>query len=585
MNEQEHNNVIDLDELLHLQPEPTVSDNALHEAEPALESAPPVPQRHGAGSLIAGIIAGALVLGLVLTMVFSWNWIQGSFIHSFGTPQEYLIYVEEQMFDSGIDALVQAYGQVQNAPTSQSSHVRMEMVLGDAVLQELQNSLTDSGISADLDWLKRIFLEADFTMQENLSQYDLWIGLQEQQILSAQVLLDLPAETVWVQLPELSDEAIYIASDLEQQQVQQQALKKLMEKLPEQEVMEQILYAYAQRILSHIQDVEEKTEQVQIGDLSQEMTVLSTSFTEADLCNVMIDLLETAKSDDQLRPILVAAVEYYYETTPVDSQYIWDELNGTYSIIYMYEEVDAEAKLDEGIDNALEELRERRENSDPNDYVTLQVYVNGSHKICGQTMIDSEGTQLCSYLVVTKGEHFALRVEAEDLRMEGSGTIQKQMLVGQVEMIVDNESLLTVRFSDWDLKKLDKQEWSGTLWIYPSEESIAEADTDLAMTVLEIGISGNTEGCAMNIRMMNEDEVLLQWIVQSEQREPTAIILPESGVNSNDTLALQDWVLSMDFTSLLQNLRDAGLPEEYVQYVEAYVNMIHSQVQYDEYFT
>ena len=557
---------------LPVEPSPTPNDLP--------EPMPQIPKRRSKTSIIIAICM-VVVIALGVTVFLSWNWIQGFYIRSFGTPQEYLVFTEQQWMKPSFSALSNAYDEVMQQTASsatQSIQGSLRFVIGESPRQYLETSLALEGLNADLDWLEEISLQYNLLYSQQATQYDIHLGLKDQHIAQMRMFMDQENQKIWYGFPELNEEYLYIDQSIgtadEIAEAQKKAKEALLEKLPDRALLDAILNDYADFLLTYIAEAEMVTETVTLNDISQELTVLSTTFTEVECIDLVMDILRKAQTDPQLRPILVAFVEYTYESQPTDYEFVMGDYG--YEYVPVFEDVDGEKKLDELLEEELNYLQEERSNASEEAFLHYSVYVDNNHQICGRDItIEAEETFSLYYILLRDGKQYALQLRTQSLDITGTGCIDKQELQGAFTFTEDKEVVANVNLQ-LNLSGMASGQFSGSM----TAENLAgnpDNSMQLPMSFDKIVLDWNLsdQECICKMQLHNDDELVFGMDMSGNVTEGSAIELPAGGVEASDLIARQNWLSAFDFQPLLDNLRQSAMSEEYVDYLEEYLQMLY----------
>ena len=68
---------------------------------------------------------------------------------------------------------------------------------------------------------------------------------------------------------------------------------------------------------------------------------------------------------------------------------------------------------------------------------------------------------------------------------------------------------------------------------------------------------------------------MLRLTIEAQQTTPDSIRVPTQGVDAEDDAAMGEWARNLNFDALLNNLRQAGLPSELLDMLEAGIDSMN----------
>ena len=550
----------------------------------------PGPGKNRKRGIIAAIIACVPAVALVVTAVLCWGSIQSFFIRTFGTPQEYMQHVEGKALNAAIDALTASYAAAQKQPESMGYRSEMHLLLGDEFLEGFSQGLVPNGQRPDLSWLSDIALHVSTYQDGSSTQVDMGIGLADSSIATLRVLMDMADSSYLLGIPEMSDSYIHIdtsaASNIsaEQFQRQQEATEALQQKLPGEKALNKLLKKYVKIVLSHIDNVQVSTESVTVDDIEQKLNVISSTIYEEEIYDILIDILQTALEDPEMMELLIAYCEYYYATNPVNYEYAWNEELGYYEMIPVYEDVDDEKVLTDGIYDLLNQLESQRNRADDENYIVLTTYADYSDNICGRELKVSGVDETLRYITVRKGSTFKTEVQIDTLKVTGTSTIARKMLSGEYVFYADDMKLGEITLSDFDFTKIKDSSIRGTVRLVFSQELmdqiLYEMDLDGLIIAKDLSLvlefDCTKDKTNTDIRFQENGELMLGMTVSHEIIKDGQITVPENTVDGTNEEALLRWLQDLDWDHLRQALDDAGVPKEYINALGELIDSLYA---------
>lgn len=558
------------------------------------EPVKPKKKRKKKAGLIAAVSGAAVAVAAVVLVVLNFASVKGFFLKNFAQPEDYMAHVEEQNIGALSDTLASAYGSLLSASEggSAASRVEFELEIGDEMMSLIEMAMAQSGFEADLSWLNSIMLSLDSNVQDDMAGIDLGLGLSGKQILTLSMIMDMQEQMLWMGLPELNEQFIGMnlgsyVDDLESNiqsmtagiERMQATVDELKDALPSEETVAKLLDKYIALALGCIDNVEKDSETMRVDGISQKLTVLTITIDEETLYDITVALLEEVRKDSDIEAIVNDISDYVNKINA-------EQIEG-------YEEIDLYEEFIDTVDEALETLEDEDVDSDSDNYLEIVDYIGKSDEVVGRAFTvcsDGEETELLRYLVIEDGRDFAFEAEipAAELEFEGSGNVKNDKINASCELSVANVDLVELEVIDFDQKKLDKGYLSGTLQIRPtssllemagatgeSSSSVMGALIEKIALELEFDCSETSSKVAVNL--ISDNELLLGLAVSAMEKNAEKVSAPEdaidvSAMDEEAYEALMEWMGNLDLNGLVDSLKDAGLPSEYADILDALVN-------------
>ena len=543
---------------------------------------PPVKKKKKAG-LIALIAAAAVVVAGAVAVLLNLDAVNNFFRQNLESPQEYMVYVEEKAADELIENLSEAYDAYLEAMSNDNiaTSGQMHILLGDDVLNLLKPTLQQAGLPADdLRWLSDVLVDMDISAQDQKLASKLGIGLGSKKLLTMDLIIDLASGDAWFAFPELSSQ--YVESKLEIGDMDLQAGADLAKALPSSDTLAGLLKTYYGIVLDGITNVEKSSKNVTIDGVSQKFTQLTATVTEKELANIVIDVLEHAKTDADLKAIINDYATYYNAA----QKELWDELYKPYYNTE-YVPVDIHAELLNGIEETLEQMEDALDDCDEANYLTITTCIDASGNIAGRELKfygeDSVNMGDLYYITVKNGGQTAFELVAKDLKITGSGTESGGKQSMTYIVTYDETKYLTAKFTDVVVKD---DALSYTLVLKPETALLTDvlgldssALSFVSVMDLSLEISCDAKGDLgyVGYKLFNGEKLLAGITMDAQEKTPSAITAPESSVNSQDQQALANWIQGMKFDTVLDSMKDAGVPDALTQALKALTDSLKQQ--------
>lgn len=512
------------------------------------------------------IILGAVALVLVAALILSWGSLEG-LLASSKSPEEYLVYVEDkaQAEGSALDVATVMYGAFRKSmtePAKNGAEGAVFLSVGEDLTGTLEQLL---GGSLELDWLKQISVHTTVNNAGKIKGLEAALGLNGKPVLSADTVWDTENYDAYIRVPELNETYLTAgATDLGvDKQTIDDALKqadqlraKLAELLPDQKVVKDLVSKYTHLVLAKLESVERTKESFTINGITQEFTVLQTQLSEQLVKDIALAVLAEAKNDRELFNLLHAA----------EAMAVAAEGNAADADVTTFE------SYQQNIDEMIADLNEETVAADA--AYTFKTYVDKNHDICGRSITDADSGDEFVFLTVSDGSKWAFEMKFdEDVKLSGSGIDEKKLLTGTYEVRESGEVLLTIEAEKLDMVAMSEGELLGTFRLRLSQELLTELveEADLEAVTLAgdvaLELKLTEETCDINI--LNGGKLFLGMGITAAFKELEALTLPENAVALSDSAALEQWAGEADLQGILDALREAGVPEAYMNALES----------------
>lgn len=530
--------------------------------------------------LITAIAALAVVAAVAVGVFLNLDSISAFFGRTFKEPEEYLVDVESAAIADYSAELSGAYGKYLNRYNTNQTAAGAEirLTLGDDLLSLIESALGQQGMAMDLKWLKDIKLSLDTNVQDTAMQVKFGIGLGMKDLLAADVIVDAESGKSYIAIPTLNDDYVYIdiPSNIPLDQVtdmlaqSRQMTEELIKALPTEKELNDLINTYADIILSGIKSVEKEEKTLTVGGVSQKVVVLTAEIKQADMLDMVEDVLKTAQNDKTIKKFLTAMSKYANESS---------ELSGGY-----YEPVDLYQAFVDAIPAALEGLQEAKEHAESGNYLKMKVYVDMENQVRGHELaLYTDGEQVdgsVSWLTAVEGDVTYLKADLGTVQITGKKTEKKGVSEGHYTLTVQEMKIGKVEFENMT-------ENGGTIRFVPSEELLSEALSESGIptgllgenVALELTYSNQgTNQVSYAVKVLVNSKTLIGLALSAEASTGGKISAPSDAVNAANQEAIMNWVKDAKFDTLLDNLSKAGVPKDLVDVARSYVEMLQGQL-------
>lgn len=351
--------------------------------------------------------------------------------------------------------------------------------IGDGAVKgnaEIKLSLDDGGKAilgmltpVDISWLEDASMDTKVNLNEGTMIETMDVKVNGTKICTIEYYFDTENSEVYMRIPELNEG--YIKMNMEQMTQEAEAEMEeegmdssfstsmdladamnsyfsTLDNLPEADALTSILTRYSDIIFDNVTDGENPgTQSSAAGDVSQELTVLEGHVTQAEAQPMFQQILDTAKTDEELKGLIESWTEAMN-----DPEYSYDTF------------LQAIEDLEKDLDGEIDE-------SDTSGFV-LRAWVDDNGEVVGREVLADDGEQeesLFSYLCTTDGAQrgfsFTMGSDEDSVGLYGSGTLSGDVLSGTYTFTSGGEDAVVIEVADYDTKAVENGIWKGTYTI------------------------------------------------------------------------------------------------------------------------
>ena len=351
--------------------------------------------------------------------------------------------------------------------------------IGDGAVKgnaEIKLSLDDGGKAilgmltpVDISWLEDASMDTKVNLNEGTMIETMDVKVNGTKICTIEYYFDTENSEVYMRIPELNEG--YIKMNMEQMTQEAEAEMEeegmdssfstsmdladamnsyfsTLDNLPEADALTSILTRYSDIIFDNVTDGENPgTQSSAAGDVSQELTVLEGHVTQAEAQPMFQQILDTAKTDEDLKGLIESWTEAMN-----DPEYSYDTF------------LQAIEDLEKDLDGEIDE-------SDTSGFV-LRAWVDDNGEVVGREVLADDGEQeesLFRYLCTTDGDQrgfsFTMGSDEDSVGLYGSGTLSGDVLSGTYTFTSGGEDAAVIEVADYDTKAVENGIWKGTYTI------------------------------------------------------------------------------------------------------------------------
>ena len=490
--------------------------------------------------------------------------------------------------------------EVKNMASSYAASIEESQALVSGMQSDISLKIEDSGRSLlgfvapfDISWLNDVTLANTVSFTDGKEGLLMKVLLNDNQICSLEYYLDPESQDVYMRIPELSDkyfktnlkeaadqQASNIESDIEELtpddtdvdiptdnfasaysdsiSLSASLMSDLSSALPEASVIETLLDKYGSMLFDNLTEGESSQETLTAGDISQDCTVYEGQISSEDAVKTATELLEAAKSDSDIESILNT----------------WNDKLSSDENLY--------ENFTTAVDKGLNALKDTDTSDSEDSYLSTKIWVDENGRIAGRALEIQEGdttTPILTWQMPENGSDFGylLTIASDDINtysLSGSGQIDGDKLNGTYELSLADSISAIIEVKDYDTVSAKEGNLNGNYKItFPSSDTDNEDDYYSSILenfalVLDLNSEKNSGSVALSIE--NAGSTLGTLSITGGAGE--AVEIPNLAslkdvydANNNDDM--NAYAATLDFTSIMDNLSKAGVPDEVITYI------------------
>lgn len=489
---------------------------------------------------------------------------------------------------------------VKNMASSYAASIEESQALVSGMQSDISLKIEDSGRSLlgfvapfDISWLNDITLANTVSFTDGKEGLLMKVLLNDNQICSLEYYLDPESQDVYMRIPELSDkyfktnlkeaadqQASNIESDIEELtpddtdvdiptdnfasaysdsiSLSASLMSDLSSALPEASVIETLLDKYGSMLFDNLTEGESSQETLTAGDISQDCTVYEGQISSADAVKTATELLEAAKSDSDIESILNT----------------WNDKLSSDENLY--------ESFTTAVDKGLNALKDTDTSDSEDSCLSTKIWVDENGRIAGRALEIQEGdttTPILTWQMPENGSDFGylLTIASDDINtysLSGSGQIDGDKLNGTYELSLADSISAIIEVKDYDTVSAKEGNLNGNYKItFPSSDTDNEDDyysSILENFALVLDLNSEKDSGSVALSIENAGSTLGTLSITGGAGE--AVEIPDLAslkdvydANNNDDM--NAYAATLDFTSIMDNLSKAGVPDEVITYI------------------
>lgn len=434
--------------------------------------------------------------------------------------------------------------------------------------EDAGKSLLGMMTGMDFSWLNTISMDMDVSIKDSIEAMAADLLVNDTALCTMNAMIDMSNLTEYLQIPELSPSWVILpmtfttvdeyGTESADEAMQQyfQTMSDIMNVIPDSATVGTLLDRYGNIIIDNMTEGASVEEEVSVEGISEECTAYEAQITEADLNTILEEVLTTAKDDQELKALF-------------DS---WAEAGAA--------EEDSYTQFQAGIEELLADIAEEDPESEDGALVS-RLWINGDGKIVGRELSVSEGTDsipVFTWKQPSQDGNSALLIEistgTDSMTLTGSGQSAEGLLNGNY--IFASNGVEAAHFAVENLEtKPEKTGYiNGTITVSFPNNGTEENPNPLAGfgAVIAIISDAEAETSQIDLTITSSGAPLATLSISEgygegvETTDPSSLDDVLSVESDEDMLA---YIQGMDWSSLLENARAAGIPEELVTQIDA----------------
>ena len=488
-------------------------------------------------------IVGVCVVAIAIIVALNFSLILGTCIKTFGSPSDYMRFVEAKEISSLATDFSKAYGEnvLEQLSSDDCPKANLSVKLSDKG-NELLTTLVGSGEDINLDWLKEVNLSVATNNDGDSQQVKMGLGLGGKNVISTDCIVDTKNKEAYIAIPELSKK--YLKLELEDMgDINFDNIESIKKALPDEEELNDLIEKYADIVINALDNVDLDDSTLDVNKVEQDCTELTLTISERQVLEICRELLKEAENDKELMELINDLVDTVVSLTGETDVDVNDSID----------------ELKEQIEDELDSL-----DGDGDEVFTLVDYVNGHHEIIGRA-IEVEGEEVVSYGMVKDGSDISYQIKiGEEFVVTGEAEESGDKLDGEFVTKSNDEELLIIQTKDFDV-----EEFEGTLTLKPGASLADVSDSSMPISVSDVALQLNFLKEGADIKLLLQGEDLLTVSANSESEDSKDISIPDDVCDATDETAMSEYFLSVDINSIIDNLKDAGIPEELIEELQS----------------
>lgn len=543
---------------------------------PAQEAAQAPKKAKGGKNLL---LIGAIVVAALVLLLVNASALTNIVKRTFSSPEKYYQWVEKNTAKEAASSAASIYAEyllesLKVYDTGLEGSLSVE--LGEAG----QDMLSLSGAAGvDLSWLSEANVSYSVISKDKMMQTKVGVGLEKEDLLSLEAIVDVENEAVFLAIPELSKSYIgaegvdagnstleYVTGSEDTDALE--LLQAICEKLPEEKQAKKLLERYFDIVLGCMDDVDmTKGKTLRAEGVSQSCTRLEVTIDGDTLQSIVEKVTEALEDDQDVKEII---------------ENLCDELAKQDGL----DDLDSE-EVYEYFQEACSDLNDEAQYlSNTDAAIIMTVYVDGKGIVRGRKLElkDSYDSFVFEVSYPHKGSSFGFKAAVtsygDEYALTGTGKDSGGKITGNFSAEYNGAPIVDIAVKKFDVDELKKGYLNGEFTVKAASgvsrlmgmSSAASMLSDMELT-LNASMSAKANKLAVSV---TEDKELWGKISISANRtsgKKVSAPAEKKTIYIEDYDDFEEYWDTLDFDPLLKKLDKIDVPSEFVDIVEEMADM------------
>lgn len=472
----------------------------------------------------------------------------------------------DKAYDKAVDELLESIDQYyDNTNKYDMQDMKIDAEIGVDLSDDLLNLLR-SYTAQDLSFVN----DAKINFTENLKgdtvSMALGLAYGKNDIISANIIMDMVGKNAFVDIPVLSDLAL--KAPIEAAEIDSFGAVNNID-LPDQKALEGLIGKIYAIVMNGLGEPTFSKVELTVNGVAESCVAYENELSQKEVVAVALDLLEMLETDEDFKTVIMDAV------ATANESFVPEDAASSPEVGYQ----DAV----EAIREAIEDIKSRpAEDFTDEKALVLTSYVSDKLDIIGIKLdFYDMGEATTFYMATAKNKDNVGReiylTDGTDKAFEITGALTDdgKTLAGTYELKVEGESMAFLDLENVNVKKLEDGYFLGSLSLSPSKGLIdmitEEADLDFSaagLTVASLSLRFDVEKndgkeVEATVSLMSGSAPYASITFDGKISGGEAVTLP-----SDSTTDAEGWAAGLKFDKLLENVKNSGLPAFIVELVE-----------------
>lgn len=516
----------------------TAQQGANHRSHMQGGPAPRRPKKSKKKIIIPVAAAGAVVIVSVGAFAMTRS---NLFKSKFTDPTDYYKSVEKKAVEKAAASIEKA-----GARQSDSAEITMNVSLGGAAVSMMGLSGADSEAFEALNDLE---IKMEYGQSDELTGAEVGLYSYGDRILSANAVVDMDNDELYIQLPEVSPDCLWM--DLTSDDISSgmsPGTLSAMSDMPDMTNFSDMLTLYTNTALDSVEDVEREDDELSVEGVDQDAVLLTVTMEEEQLQDLFTGLMEAMKDDESLKEYIV----WFGDVAIMTDGYTYSDYDSGEDF---YDEFLAQ------LDYELEAMGE--ESYFESCSAEMKVWVNSDGEIIGRTLTlseDGEDMEVFNYQLARDKDDFGLLLTLGDpddeysgaMQFSGSGTMDGDLASGTFTLESYDEVMGELEISDYDTKAAEEGYLNGTFTVKGG------SGTDMDGYGVKITSEDSEDSSTQSYSIVANDVELATLNLDIKWNSGYTPEIPDDGelYDVTDYDDMSDYEDSMDPYSLLESFEE-----------------------------